>query len=659
MNAYKYLHSRLGKVIESIKQDYVSGKRIVFLITGEPDVVRGVIESGSILPCRKKEQKDGFVSEGNIFLTNGDFVNADIKSMSIEEPSLYVYQPLNIYERENTKSNKWFQPLDTYVAHYSGLSCVNEALSKTHLKKLDTFKRSLVLVVLPEETEIPENLVPYADQIIVPYMEKGEFQECVSLLLHELDGITLHTDAWGYTLIDDKMYLDKLYHNMRGINATQVKALLRKNKAQLGKLYFPANDDAPKADKEGLAKLLGNIREQTEHIISSSTALTICGSSEKQPAGLNNLVEWIVQHKERVGKPQDFTDFMLDPPKGILVSGIPGSGKSMMAKFIAGGLGFGLSLVKLDLGDVLGSYVGDSEKNMNKALRLVEALSPCVLWVDEMEKAFAGASGNGGHEVTKRLVGKFLTWMQEKKTSCFVFATANDISQMPPEMFRSGRFDEKFYTFMPTSAECGEIFESNIVEQCKDFRELQGKDSQKELFDVQAINAAFMQRLLDAECISTELQAYDRQVVRSNKFFVGADITQLISKAKTIYLNKKYPTNQTVVFETAKFTECIKGAIHEMRTYGETNLKDVARCYAGLVNNNFVSASANILLPFEGYDELRYATREGNSKDCFLYQLPDENRHLATKCNSKYDKQLYLVVRNTINLMANELINKQ
>ena len=657
MNAYKYLHSRLGKVIESIKQDYVSGKHIVFLITGEPDVVRGVIESASVLPCRKKKLQNGFVAEGNVFFTNGDFMNADIKSMSIEEPSLYVYQPLNIYERENTKSNRWFQSLDTYVAHYSGLSCVNEALPKTHLNQLDALKRSLILVVLPEETEIPENLVPYADQIVVPYMEKGEFQECVSMLLHELDGIALHTDAWGYDLIDDKMYLDKLYHNMRGINATQVKALLRKNKAQLGKLYFNANDDAPEADKEGLAKLLRNIREQAEHIISSSTALTICESSKQQPAGLKNLFEWIMQHKLRVIEPQNFEYYILDSPKGILVSGIPGSGKSMMAKFIAGTLG--LSLIKLDLGDVLGSLVGESEKNMNKALRLVEALSPCVLWVDEMEKAFAGASGNGGHEVTKRLVGKFLTWMQEKRTSCFVFATANDISQMPPEMFRSGRFDEKFYTFMPTSAECGEIFESIIRSQCKKFKQKQGEDSIASLFDENEINAAFMQHLLENECIVTELHIGDRQVVRSNKFFTGSDIEQVITKAKTIYLNRKLPSAKTVVFDTANFTDCMKSAIREMRTYGETNLKDIARCYAGLVNNNFVSASANILLPFEGYDELRYATREGNPKDCFLYQLPDENRHLATKCTSKYDKQLYLVVKNTINLMANELINKR
>ena len=341
----------------------------------------------------------------------------------------------------------------------------------------------------------------------------------------------------------------------------------------------------------------------------------------------------------------------------LIMIGPPGSGKSMMAKFIAGTLG--LSLIKLDLGDVLGSLVGESEKNMNKALRLVEALSPCVLWVDEMEKAFAGASGNGGHEVTKRLVGKFLTWMQEKRTSCFVFATANDISQMPPEMFRSGRFDEKFYTFMPTSAECGEIFESIIRSQCKKFKQKQGEDSIASLFDENEINAAFMQHLLENECIVTELHIGDRQVVRSNKFFTGSDIEQVITKAKTIYLNRKLPSAKTVVFDTANFTDCMKSAIREMRTYGETNLKDIARCYAGLVNNNFVSASANILLPFEGYDELRYATREGNPKDCFLYQLPDENRHLATKCTSKYDKQLYLVVKNTINLMANELINKR
>lgn len=660
MNAYKYLHSRLGKVLETLKQDYLSGKHIVFLITSEPDVVSQVVESTSVLPHRKRcVNNDGYVEEqGNVYFEENIFIHSDVKQVDIDFPSLYVYEPeITVPQKDKPEipvSNNWQIPLVWYVRHCSGVSWVADEMPVVHRKKLKALQQSLILVVLPEEVAIPSSLIPYSDVVTVPYMEKGEFREYVSAIVHELDGVDLQEDASGYAVIADTEYLDKLYHVMRGINATQVKALLRKNYFKLGKLYCPVKYASQKDNIE-LDKLLRSIREESERILASSAALQICEASEEQPAGLQGLLKWLDQHRSRVKNPQAFERYILGNVKGILLSGIPGSGKSMMAKHIAHLLG--LSLIKMDLGDVLGSYVGDSEKNMNKALCLVEALSPCVLWVDEIEKAFAGASGGNGHEVTKRLVGKFLTWMQEKKASCFVFATANNVSMLPPEMFRSGRFDEKFYTFMPTCAECGEIFESIIRYQCEKYRKQQGKDSMKRLFDEQVVNADLMKHLLNSdECIVTDLQPEDLQVDRSNKFLTGADIALLIEKAKTLYLFQEYPSSKSVEFESKCFTDCLKNALQEMRTYGETNLKDIARCYATLVNNNFVSASENVLMPFDGYDELCYITGKDGAK--VLYKLKDEKRHLVESCTSRYDRQMYLVVRNTINMMANELITK-
>ena len=117
----------------------------------------------------------------------------------------------------------------------------------------------------------------------------------------------------------------------------------------------------------------------------------------------------------------------------------------------------------------MGKYVGESEANLRKAIQLAEAIAPCVLWVDELEKAFAGVGGNGSSDITTRLFGNFLTWMQEKNKPVFVVATANDITKLPPELMRKGRFDEIFYVGLPKEEERKKIFEIHIKKRrCQD-----------------------------------------------------------------------------------------------------------------------------------------------------------------------------------------------
>ena len=149
-----------------------------------------------------------------------------------------------------------------------------------------------------------------------------------------------------------------------------------------------------------------------------------------------------------------------------MIIGMPGCGKSLTAKATASL--FEIPLVRLDVGRLLGKYVGESEGNMRAALKLSEAISPCVLWIDEIEKAFAGVgSAGGGHEVTTRLFGQFLTWMQEKENTVFIVATANDISKMPPEFLRKGRFDELFFVDLPNGEERRKILDIHLKKRKK------------------------------------------------------------------------------------------------------------------------------------------------------------------------------------------------
>lgn len=678
MNAAKYLSSRLGKTIELIKKAYLSDKHICILVCNEPQFVKDVIQSASIMPNFLYEKKDGFVTMGTMLSVDGKSVKSiltgqsnPIIAMATDDNNeiddmerLFFYYDSPSYNHEDKLSGNPLLPvidLWNYVNIYSGLEQVGK---QVNAKKLHLLKNSLILVHTCSAPQIPEYLAPYTETIVVPFMEEKEFNEFVSLFLKTTEMVPTTIDADGYETITNKKYLKMLYHNLRGMNASQIESVLKKNQKIFGHIYSD-NDKDPMFDK-----LLRNIKAEFEKIIGNSRALSLEMPSDNVPAGLGDLSRWLDEHEKYVNDKahHETARYEMEPSKGILVSGIPGSGKSMMAKFVANK--FGLSLIKFDFGNLGGQYVGVSEKNMDEALDMINALSPCVLWVDEMEKAFPKAgAGNNDSEVTKRLFGKFLTWMQERSrmgVSCFVFATANDISQMPPELFRSGRFDDKFFTFMPTADDCAAIFSSIIETQNKKH----GNSLQdKPLFNTRRINGALFKELLNNRdlCLAGYIgDCENKEVNQRNKFFTGSDIEQLIKNAKVKYLNNYVfkadggNSSNDAEFDSDLFIVCLTQAIKEIRTYGETNLDDIAKCYAQLAANNFKSASSNMVLPFEGYDKLSYITRRKGEGQTYLYDLNrcmDEKKHFAS-LNDRYDKCLYLIIRNTINKMADIITNR-
>ena len=161
-----------------------------------------------------------------------------------------------------------------------------------------------------------------------------------------------------------------------------------------------------------------------------------------------------------------FTDearkFGLPQPKGILLIGIPGCGKSLTAKAISSLWHF--PLLRLDVGKVFSSLVGSSEENIRRAIQTAESIAPSILWLDELEKGFSGIGSSNVSDAgtTARVFGTFLTWLQEKESPVFVFATSNNISQLPPELLRKGRFDEIFYIDLPTKNERKDIFSIHL-----------------------------------------------------------------------------------------------------------------------------------------------------------------------------------------------------
>jgi SpoVK/Ycf46/Vps4 family AAA+-type ATPase len=165
--------------------------------------------------------------------------------------------------------------------------------------------------------------------------------------------------------------------------------------------------------------------------------------------GLNNLKRWLSRRDGSwLG---DARAYGLPAPKGVLITGVPGCGKSLTAKATAAS--WGLPLLRLDIGRIFSGLVGSSEQNLRTAIATAEAVAPCVLWVDEIEKGFSNTTGQGDSGTTARVFGTFLTWMQEKRHPVFVVATANNIDALPPEFLRKGRFDEIFFVDLPTAHE--------------------------------------------------------------------------------------------------------------------------------------------------------------------------------------------------------------
>jgi SpoVK/Ycf46/Vps4 family AAA+-type ATPase len=210
------------------------------------------------------------------------------------------------------------------------------------------------------------------------------------------------------------------------------------------------------------------IIQEKEQIIKKSGILEILNFKENVDdiSGLENLKKWL-RKKAKIFKNLDKAiEYGVDTPKGIMLVGMPGCGKSLVAKATA--RLFEVPLLRLDIGKLLGKYIGESEENLRQAIKIAEAVSPCILWIDEIEKAFAGVGETGGGgDVTTRLFGNFLTWLQEKENTVFVVATANDISKFPPEFLRKGRFDELFSVSFPNEEERKNIFKIHLIKRRK------------------------------------------------------------------------------------------------------------------------------------------------------------------------------------------------
>lgn len=373
-------------------------------------------------------EMDGCVDRKKV--ENGKYTS--IHSSLDAEKNLYEWIRYGVREEEFDRKILIIKDIHTYLEDPKLVALLKNACLRIEAGVLET-----TFIFISPIVRVPKELEKYMVLLREDFLDEGEIRRVISSFMSENDLGSLY-----------ERLLDEIVVAFKGLSELEIETILALDVSSRGKV-----------DRDTIQLVV----EQKQQMIRKAGILEMIPVSEglEDIGGLDNLKEWLEKKAVILKDMAKAKKYGVELPKGVLIAGIPGCGKSLNAK--ASAKLFEVPLLKLDMGRLMGKYVGESEANLRQAISLAEAIAPCVLWVDELEKAFAGIGGNGGGaEVTTRLFGQFLTWMQEKKSAVFVVATANDIMKLPPELVRKGRFDEIFYVKLPQKKERRKIFEIHI-----------------------------------------------------------------------------------------------------------------------------------------------------------------------------------------------------
>lgn len=611
---------QLEKVIEGCKAAYCSGVPIIYIATDNYNLVKRVAESDSMAElyyqygearkCRREIAEEGgnteFIKSAEplnfieqIFCLSGEVEPIDVNtykeekltSGKKEEKQLSENAGLNIANVERTVVERKkgvlrltgrkvqsgagearLQPAVRVVYNF-GVQGDNKALN-AYIKKYissppDSAIRKCVVLLASAVPVIPEGLEPYIYVVDVPPLEYDEIAEIVNDFI-------LCEREYGYNI--SEKFFDELVTRFKGMEDFKIIEILGRIKAENDFVCDIRNLRDPNEHRNNVYSC---IKKEKEQLLKKTDILTYVevegdytedGKQKVNVGGLENLTEWIgVQNKilENLGTAEAKWGVSLS--KGLIITGIPGCGKSLMAMYTAGE--FNIPLIQMDMGSLQKKYHGESEASMRKALKLIEAMAPCVLWIDEIDKGFAGMKGSGEADggASQRAMATFLTWMQTNKKPVFSFITSNDVTKIPSELLRLGRVGKKYSVAMPCCDECKKIFVAVLKKKSK---KLPG------LFAPEMFSEEYWRELLDGYC------------GENKKFLTGGDIDVIVNDAMTGYFLKKLEENnmQSGFYDADEFMECIKETIDKTTPYGQTNLKEIVEYYTKQEENCFETA---------------------------------------------------------------------
>ena len=390
-------------------------------------------EIDTIVKEATKEYKDKAIYEYRAFGV------VDFETKVKEESITDLYSFLDTLYSEGIKRN-------VFLLIKNAEEEMKDARNIAYIKKIAETRYSnldynFTIIVVSETETVPKELEKFTSILDIPNMTKDEIETYI-LKFSKDNNIKVDEKDIGEVAI-----------SLKGLTKLEIDHVLN--------MIIESKNNISISGRDIIIKEKGQI-------IKKSSILEIIDFKEKieDIGGLEGLKEWLKSKAQVFRRLDEAKKFGVDTPKGVLLVGMPGCGKSLAAK--ASARLFNVPLLRLDIGRLLGKYVGESEHNMRVALKTAESISPCILWIDEIEKAFAGINQDGGaSDITKRLFGQFLTWLQEKENTVFVVATANDITAFPPEFLRKGRFDEVFFIDFPNEEEREKIFKIHLEKRGK------------------------------------------------------------------------------------------------------------------------------------------------------------------------------------------------
>ncbi len=333
------------------------------------------------------------------------------------DPEKMIRTVLSLIQSDGSESGLFvLKDFDKYFENHLILRLFKDLVNQIKSTK------STVILIGPEY-RLPKEIEPEAGHIIGGYPDEKEIASILKGTFNEL----IRNNKGKVSLTLDEV--QRMIKSLKGLSAQQIRNVITQcfiddSLLDLKDLNTIETYKKKIFDQEGLLEF--SLTEDKENI-----------------ANFDNLKRWLSERRESFLRENS----SLPSPRGVLLMGVQGCGKSLAIKAIAKELG--LALYRLDVGKLYSQYIGQTEQNLRKALKTVDQLSPLCLWMDEIEKGFAASYGESDGGVSQRVLGTFLTWMQERKSKCFLAATANDVYRLPPEFLRKGRFDEIFFVDLP------------------------------------------------------------------------------------------------------------------------------------------------------------------------------------------------------------------
>jgi len=302
------------------------------------------------------------------------------------------------------------------------------------------------IILTGTDISIDEALRPHVATVHLPPPDVEEFRELLMHILRDLNSRDV------VEVDQTEAETNRLLQNLRGLTLLEAEKILTKAIIEDGRLS-PEDIHAVVEAKRELVEREGLLEYYPVE------------ESLDEVADLATLKAWLRKRQAIISTPERAAEFGLEFPKGVLLLGVPGCGKSLCAKAVA--MEWSLPLLKLDPSNLYNKYIGESERNFKRAIEAAERMAPVILWIDELEKAFAGAGDQDGG-VTQRILGTFLSWLQDRRGDVFVVATANDVERLPAEFLRKGRFDEIFFVDLPDRQTREEIFRIHLAKRGQD-----------------------------------------------------------------------------------------------------------------------------------------------------------------------------------------------